>query len=56
MKPRLAALAAVLLWGASFVATRAALSELTPVTLEALRLARHVFEGVVDRLPFETRP
>lgn len=33
MQPRLAAFAAVVLWGISFVATRAALREMSPVTL-----------------------
>ena len=37
--PRLAALAAVVLWGISFVATRAALSEIPPVTLVFTRFA-----------------
>ncbi len=39
MSPRLAALAAVVLWGISFVATRAALSEIPPVTLVFTRFA-----------------
>lgn len=37
--PRLAALAAVILWGISFVATRAALREIPPVTLVFTRFA-----------------
>ena len=37
--PRLAALAAVVLWGISFVATRAALREIPPVTLVFTRFA-----------------
>jgi drug/metabolite transporter (DMT)-like permease len=37
--PRLAALAAIVLWGISFVATRAALSEIPPVTLVFTRFA-----------------
>ena len=37
--PRLAALAAVVLWGISFVATRAALREMSPVTLVFTRFA-----------------
>jgi drug/metabolite transporter (DMT)-like permease len=39
VKPRLAALAAVVLWGISFVATRAALREMSPVTLVFTRFA-----------------
>ena len=39
MPPRLAALAAVVMWGISFVATRAALSEIPPVTLVFTRFA-----------------
>lgn len=39
MPPRLAALAAVTLWGISFVATRAALSEISPVSLVFTRFA-----------------
>jgi drug/metabolite transporter (DMT)-like permease len=39
VKPRLAALAAIVLWGISFVATRAALRELSPVTLVFTRFA-----------------
>ncbi|HEX5758800.1 MAG TPA: DMT family transporter [Thermoanaerobaculia bacterium] len=37
--PRLAALAAIVLWGVSFVATKAALRELSPVTLVFTRFA-----------------
>ena len=37
--PRLAALAAVVLWGVSFVATRAVLAEISPVTLVFTRFA-----------------
>ena len=33
MSPRLSALAAIVLWGISFVATKAALREISPVTL-----------------------
>lgn len=39
MPPRLAALAAVTLWGISFVATRAALSEISPIPLVFTRFA-----------------
>jgi len=39
MPPRLAALAAVILWGISFVATRAALSEISPIPLVFTRFA-----------------
>ncbi len=39
MPPRLAALAAVVLWGISFVATKAALREIGPVTLIFTRFA-----------------
>ena len=39
MPPRLAALAAVTLWGISFVATRAALSEISPISLVFTRFA-----------------
>jgi drug/metabolite transporter (DMT)-like permease len=39
MSPRLAALAAVTLWGISFVATRAALSEISPIPLVFIRFA-----------------
>jgi len=39
MSPRLAALAAVILWGISFVATRAALSEISPIPLVFTRFA-----------------
>ena len=39
MPPLLGALLAVILWGVSFVATRAALGELQPVTLIAVRFA-----------------
>jgi drug/metabolite transporter (DMT)-like permease len=35
--PRLAALCAVVLWGISFVATKAAVSEISPITLVTLR-------------------
>ncbi len=38
-RPRLAALAAIVLWGVSFVATKAALREITPVTLIFTRFA-----------------
>ncbi len=38
-RPRLLALAAVVLWGVSFVATKAALRELSPVTLVFMRFA-----------------
>src|SRR4029434_2222420 len=37
--PRLAALAAIVLWGISFVATRVALVEISPVTLVFTRFA-----------------
>src|SRR5688572_26375815 len=36
-RPQLAALAAVVIWGASFVATKAALRELAPLPLVVLR-------------------
>ena len=39
LRPRLLALIAVVLWGVSFVATKAALRELSPVTLVFLRFA-----------------
>jgi drug/metabolite transporter (DMT)-like permease len=39
MPPRLAALSAVTLWGISFVATRAALSEISPIPLVFTRFA-----------------
>jgi drug/metabolite transporter (DMT)-like permease len=39
MLPRLAALAAITLWGLSFVATKAALREIGPITLIFLRFA-----------------
>ena len=39
MPPRLAALAAVTLWGISFVATRAALTEISPIPLVFIRFA-----------------
>ena len=39
MPPRLAALAAVTLWGISFVATRAALTEISPIPLVFTRFA-----------------
>ncbi|HEV8232166.1 MAG TPA: DMT family transporter [Thermoanaerobaculia bacterium] len=39
LTPRIAALAAVILWGISFVATRAALIEISPVTLVFTRFA-----------------
>jgi drug/metabolite transporter (DMT)-like permease len=62
--PRLAALAAVVLWGISFVATRAALSEIPPVTLvftrfamgTALLLALLAFRGRLSPPPQDAWP
>jgi drug/metabolite transporter (DMT)-like permease len=62
--PRLAALAAVVLWGISFVATRAALSEIPPVTLvftrfalgTALLLALLALRGRLSPPPRDTWP
>ena len=64
MPPRLAALAAVVLWGVSFVATRAALSEIPPVTLvftrfalgTALLLALLAIRGRLTLPPLEDSP
>src|SRR6266850_6830487 len=39
LPPRAAALMAVILWGLSFVATKAALREISPITLIATRFA-----------------
>jgi drug/metabolite transporter (DMT)-like permease len=64
MPPRLAALAAVVLWGISFVATRAALREIPPVTLvftrfglgAALLLVLLLFRGRLSLPPRDAWP
>ncbi len=53
MPPRLAALAAVTLWGISFVATKAALDEISPVTLVFTRfvIGTLLLLAIVRELP-----